>query len=312
MKYEISTKSDFMSGTSLFLKIPEKDVDNCAFKTIQADCPEFILPFTSKTQDGFVELTYAIGSKVKLQYLSGEIPGSEYAKFWMTLLKPLLDCCDWFMNPGCFLLSTNYLFYDKESKCISYVYIPCKTGYSSFDAFRHMTADVSKIVTVSDQVLENKVLRAIMNDFNPTDFINMLKSYSIENSDAFMFPAIDETQSTPIVSLGPALKYTGTANHPDLIRIAIEKGGVFTIGRFDSAVGKKQSSFEFEKKTKAVSRRHAAIEFCDDGYKIVDLSSSAGTFVNSKKLPPNTPLCLENGARISFGNLGADYVWEAS
>ena len=46
---------------------------------------------------------------------------------------------------------------------------------------------------------------------------------------------------------------------------------MFTIGRFDANIGKKQSSFEFDKKTRAVSRRHAVIERDTDGYKIIDL-----------------------------------------
>jgi len=59
-----------------------------------------------------------------------------------------------------------------------------------------------------------------------------------------------------------------------------------------------------------VSRRHAALERNADIYSIIDLSSSAGTYINGHKLPPNTPFELVNGYRVSFGNCGADYVWE--
>jgi len=122
---------------------------------------------------------------------------------------------------------------------------------------------------------------------------------------------IDITQNMSIMLDGPGLRYVGHAQMPPSIRILISEGEMFTIGRFDASVGRKQSCFEFDKRTKAVSRRHAVIERDIEGYKIVDLSSSAGTFVNDKKLPPNTPHGLETGCRISFGNSGADYVWEA-
>ena len=90
------------------------------------------------------------------------------------------------------------------------------------------------------------------------------------------------------------------------------QGGLpFTIGRFDVSVGMRQSSFEFDKQTEAVSRHHAAIEQGMDGVcQITDLSSSAGTFINGKRLTPNVPHPLLRGDRISFGTCGADYIWE--
>lgn len=109
---------------------------------------------------------------------------------------------------------------------------------------------------------------------------------------------------------GVYLRLVGDAALPRTIAVEVEPGRAFTIGRFDVSVGHKQSDFEFEKRTKAVSRRHAAIERDGDTYWIVDLSSSAGTFVNGERLTPNIPVRLERGSRVSFGTSGADYVWE--
>jgi pSer/pThr/pTyr-binding forkhead associated (FHA) protein len=118
------------------------------------------------------------------------------------------------------------------------------------------------------------------------------------------------TEIDDINSPHPKLRYIGISDHPRLIEVSVTSGSIFTIGRFDISVGIKQSNFEFDKKTKAVSRRHSAIERNADGYSIVDLESAGGTFLNGQKLPPNAPFKLERGARVSFGNLGADYVWE--
>lgn len=109
---------------------------------------------------------------------------------------------------------------------------------------------------------------------------------------------------------GAMLRYVGTGGHPPYIPVPMSPGAVFTIGRFDESVGVRQSDFEFPKKTKAVSRRHAAVERRADGYYIVDLGSSAGTFLNGQKLPPNAPFRIEPGCRVSFGFSGADYIWE--
>lgn len=97
---------------------------------------------------------------------------------------------------------------------------------------------------------------------------------------------------------------------PRSIPVSLELGGIFTIGRFDVALGRRQSSFEFPAKTKAVSRHHAAVERTAEGYTLVDLGSSAGTYLQGERLTPNVPRFLERGCRVAFGTAGADYVWE--
>jgi len=427
MKYEIQSKSDFLTGLSLSVKVPEDEIDKNALYTIQADCPEFILPFHYKKAGGYIELVYKVGTLCKLQYFSGNLTQKEYTGLWQSLLEPLLICTDWFMNPSSFVLNTDYLYYDKNRKTVNYIYIPSVECISGYDAFYEMAVGVSKLMTVSDAVLENKVLRAIMKDFNPLEFLQMLRKhgsecdgravnmsgpfirnepdeknekisaekYAEKNRNDLTEPQadepflsfddsgedipvnllselrkeqhkreketggyrffgskgkkkkttqepdqekcthivnngmknvetpeivtagkqaeiIDETQNTSILHGETGLRYIGNMKLPPVIQVQIKEGEVYSIGRFDANVGKKQSSFEFDKKTKAVSRRHAVVERGACGYSIIDLASSAGTFVNDKKLPPNTPFELESGFRVSFGNSGADYVWEVS
>ena len=103
------------------------------------------------------------------------------------------------------------------------------------------------------------------------------------------------------------LRCVGLAVLPKIIPLIIQ-GRPFVVGRFDVSVGIKQYDFEFDKSTKAVSRRHAAIERGPCGYSIMDLGSRAGTFVNGKKI--TEPYLLKNGDRVSFGNSGADYIFE--
>jgi pSer/pThr/pTyr-binding forkhead associated (FHA) protein len=105
-------------------------------------------------------------------------------------------------------------------------------------------------------------------------------------------------------------RYIGSGKHPKAIDVHIGAGEVFTIGRFDVSANAKQSDFEFDKTTKAVSRRHAGIVRNANAYSLIDLSSAAGTFINGRKLPANMPFELANGCCVSFGYAGADYVWE--
>jgi hypothetical protein len=490
MIYEIQSKSDFSTGTSLTVKIPKGDLDKNALHTIIEDRPEFILPFHYRIVDDEVELVYQIGLLSKLQYFSGTRSPKEYAELWLGILSPLLDCGDWFMKPYSFVLDADYLYYDKGKQTVGYVYIPSLRECSDYDALRGMAIEFSSLISITDPVLENKVLRALMKDFSPAGFLKMIKPYSAatlvpaepryaadaadtgaaymrarENPDQgygqdpgrgswatgawglgagsaaagaagapgaagaasyraseeygadmqdspasrtvaddadeggddsgdsfFSFPVAgnaakkafgrlggwdfpggkkgkdketakakgnaaasglggwfarwrdesledapeeqveyqkdsDEMRGNPAASLSPAeiredtenvvcetggarLRFIGSASLPAIINVRVPQGEAFTIGRFDASVGRQQSSFEFDKKTKGVSRRHAAIECRSGIYTILDLASSAGTFINGQKLPPNMPVELSHGIRVSFGNSGANYVWE--
>jgi len=53
----------------------------------------------------------------------------------------------------------------------------------------------------------------------------------------------------------------------------------------------------------SVSRRHAEIRWIGDGYSIVDLGSTNGTWVNGERIDPDQPLRLHDGDRIAVGRL---------
>ena len=426
--YEIQSKSDFKTGATLVVRIPEGDLDRKALYTILSDKPEFILPFRYKNIDGLIEFTYQIGNLSKIIYLSGNRSPREYAELWLSMLSPLFDCSDWFMNPYSFVLKTEYIYCDKNGKMISFVYIPSTKDFQEQNALKNVISEIAKRHRSTDINFENKVVWAIQ-DFSPDEFLQMIKTYDIagaqkpiqhfvkaipaqalneqfesqfaqiplaaakpelwpgkpktaakikpgmlapskslnndhENVDDILtnFPSKGKmlknkkekrgwfsskkelkeyskkevnpdtkeiNLNVPIIqdsndiaqlnnltqldihdTHGAKLRYVGNTEHPRVIAVSVAEGGAFTIGRFDVSVGLQQSDFEFDKKTKAISRRHAAIERGVDGYGIVDLASSAGTFISGQKIPPNTPVKLDKGCRVSFGSSGADYVWD--
>jgi len=405
--YEILTKED-LTGATLVVKINESDLDIKAMHTILNDRPSFIIPFHYKTIDGQVEFTYQIGNLNKMAYISGKKTPPEYASMWFNILNPLLECGDWFMNPFSFVLNIDYLYNDKNSKEIKYVYIPSKKECSDYAALKDMVAIIVKQNKVTDVFLQNNVLWAIQ-DFNPTEFLLNIQSYqpqdtvketsygnnagnapsSIPQPDTYNPVQVNVTPTPPIVQtdspgqekkeiddieidypadkkekkkcwffrfnksskkqseiIGGAAKqhdyispnpqpqviftydeedsvtqlfteeyshtmldYVGKGSHPDLIEVLINEGEQFTIGRYDIKIKKEQSDFEFPSDTKAVSRKHAVIMRKADGYYIDDLTSRAGTIINGQKIIPNVPQKLMNGSNVSFGNLGADYIW---
>ena len=110
---------------------------------------------------------------------------------------------------------------------------------------------------------------------------------------------------------GAKLRLIGLYSLPDIIPLPLGNSGrPFIIGRFDVCVGKKQQDFEFDQDTKGVSRRHASIRRTASQTFVTDLDSRAGTFVNGKQIAPGAPCPIHHGDRVSFGYLGADYVFE--
>ena len=441
MRYEIESKND-LSGAQLVIRFPEEELDQTALYTIQADPPLFLVPFRYRNIDGQVECTYHLGGRSKLQYRYGKRTPEEYVQFWQKVLTPLLDCDDWFLKPLSFALDTKYLYWEKESDAVSYLYVPSRTNCVEPDALREMVIELSRQNSVTDANLENKVLRALMQQFQPKAFLEMLRAsrpgLAQENTPKVQHTSQSQAQSAavsappvqpelpaqvqqpasfmpasapkpaqsgegdivirlddasggapqkgkgfsffsgkkekkqkesgkksglfgkkekkpkeillgaaedfpsgqePIPSCSPqaaeyvsvwsqstedcevtqimeeeqrtCLRLVGDPTLPREILVDLAPGQAFTIGRFDVSVGHRQSNFEFDKQTKAVSRHHAALEREMDGsYALVDLNSKAGTFLDGERLTPNVPKPLTRGSRISFGTGGADYVWE--
>ena len=178
MNYEIQSKNEFSTGALLVVNIPEDELDHSALYTIQTNTPAFIIPFHHRAIEGQIEFTYHIGTHSKLQQLSGSLSPKEYAEMWLGTLNPLLDCGDWFMNPYSFVLDAEHLYYNENIKTVNYIYIPSIRESSDYNALREMAVELTKLFTANDPVMENKVLRSIMRDFNPKELLTLLKPYA--------------------------------------------------------------------------------------------------------------------------------------
>ena len=52
-----------------------------------------------------------------------------------------------------------------------------------------------------------------------------------------------------------------------------------------------------------ISRRHAMIRRGKDGYELVDLSSTNGSWLNNERLVPNKPVPLASRSQLRFGHM---------
>ncbi|MGA2822639.1 MAG: FHA domain-containing protein [Bacteroidales bacterium] len=94
--------------------------------------------------------------------------------------------------------------------------------------------------------------------------------------------------------------------------IEILKEGEFTLGR--RTTEEVEQAFvdlkPFGGYENGVSRRHALIRRTDHGYEILDLGSSNGTWLNKKRLTPDKPYPLENGAEFYLGRLQIFVIYQ--
>lgn len=116
----------------------------------------------------------------------------------------------------------------------------------------------------------------------------------------------------PVVIPAPPPPAPGTG-HPTLVlvvlnsarRIRLDLSEDLLIGRRDDARGiipdvdlGRDGGYEG-----GVSRRHAILSYKDGVYRVEDLSSANGTFVNGKQIAPQTPVPLSSGDELKCGML---------
>ena len=172
----------------------------------------------------------------------------------------------------------------------------------------HSNEQIARLLFLTEGTVKNYIT-TIFEKTGVSNRAQLAATYVIKYAHV-MTDVYDVTQDAESCEGGiPGLRLVGKPGLPDIIPVRVF-GRAFVIGRYDVSVGKKQCDFEFDKATKAVSRRHAAITRTGGGTTITDLNSRAGTFVNGRMITPGIPHTLKDGDRVSFGGMGADYVFE--
>ncbi len=78
----------------------------------------------------------------------------------------------------------------------------------------------------------------------------------------------------------------------------------FVIGRLTEATGEKVVDLTpYDAYALGVSRRHLMIRRNGNGYDVMDLNSTNGTWVNGQRLEPQHPFAVKSGSQINLGNM---------
>ena len=88
--------------------------------------------------------------------------------------------------------------------------------------------------------------------------------------------------------------------------IAMQEEEAFILGRTSTEIKTREPLIdltELDALELGVSRVHAMIRQTKDGYQIIDLDSSNGTWLENQRLVPKQPYPLDSGDRIRIGRL---------
>lgn len=196
MSYRLELKNDLTQGTILCVTLPIEEVDAIALKTTSNCPPPFLLSSQYRVLDDEIEVMYFIKSHLPLRYLKEAKDALSYIAFWNQILEPFVTCEDWFMNPVQFVLDIEYVYVDRNTGAVEYVYCPSKEPENTMIHLQLFLAQISKVITTTDVALENKVLKELQ-DFRLHDFTEMLKAHAAslgggEKKKKFTLPPVSE------------------------------------------------------------------------------------------------------------------------
>jgi pSer/pThr/pTyr-binding forkhead associated (FHA) protein len=88
-------------------------------------------------------------------------------------------------------------------------------------------------------------------------------------------------------------------------QVEIEGDKIIRVGRSDTIRGidPELDLTEDQGVEHGVSREHALVKPGNQGISLIDLGSTNGTHLNSRRLPPNEPYLVSDGDTIRFGRL---------
>ena len=180
MEYTIESKQGMQGEAMLSVLIPEEQVDEKALYTIESDRPEFLVPFHYRYVDGSVELIYTPQKRLSLLFFAGSRPQQDYIDLWKKIVRPLERCEDWFMRRDCFVMDLQYVFLDKDTGEISYLYVPAKQAEQGTAGIRLFLQRVAKQFTTDNAGLTVRVLESLLEErpFQPEEFLQMLAPFS--------------------------------------------------------------------------------------------------------------------------------------
>ena len=102
-------------------------------------------------------------------------------------------------------------------------------------------------------------------------------------------------------------------SNPYLAHLADEEGGdadeLFRLTSACTVLGRSAGVCDVVLKDASISRQHAALLHADGATYVQDLGSASGSFVDGRRIPPNTPEKLADGTVLKLGECKSTYTY---
>jgi hypothetical protein len=125
-------------------------IDMIAVNVIKNDNPPFLLPMKSISVNNTMQLRYAMGNQMALAYSKLIFKKEEFLQFYQNLITPLVQCCDWMLDYHYFCVDMGYVYLDKNSFDIFYMYLPIASGRNEDEEILDFFQMVLNRITVTD------------------------------------------------------------------------------------------------------------------------------------------------------------------
>lgn len=99
-------------------------LDEIAVNVINEDCPKFLIPFRIVNVNDSSFLKYKLVNTIALEYCNTTVRKAEFVRMYLGLLTPFVKGNDWFLDYHNFCIDRQYVFLDKMTETVYFIYIP--------------------------------------------------------------------------------------------------------------------------------------------------------------------------------------------
>lgn len=264
------------------------------YKILHNQEASFFVDSAKLTFNGKVKLTYFVDGLISFKSISSTLDAFQFVTVLANLISSVieikhngyLDVCD--LN-----LEFNRIYVNPNTLGVKLIYLPLNDNLP-----------LGTVVLNNPEIEELRMNLIKLISTNPNLISGQIKSIREWLSDNMM--SLEDVYdcirkgSTPIYT-PPVAK----ASHSNLTLTALNTPAPlsFKIGTQDFLIGRSEDDVDgYVSFNQAVGRVHCKVINENGSYKVVDLESKNGTFINKAKIQPNKKMDLNNGDILRLAN----------
>ncbi len=156
------TFQNSLEANNLVVSFPEGAAfDDISLKVLRNGQPDFMLPLSMTSINGVDSLKYRLTNSVALEYIVDEsFKKSDFLTMFKSLIDPMTECRDWLLDYHYICVDPKYVYIERTSQKVYYVYIP-EASYrtSDSDIIDFLNYVSTKVSIIDDPAFQVKVFK---------------------------------------------------------------------------------------------------------------------------------------------------------